>query len=215
MMAKATLRKGIVSLLFEQRECPICKASSDGVCALCLKTLRPYGSFAVGDLPGDALFYYCGTAQALLHEYKNHHCFAAKDALLQYLIQWTPPGGFTPDCIVPIPSCRANLKKRGFDPCGDLARSWGRALEVPVVQGLINLRDGQQKKKNRNQRLQNLQQAFALREDTIHQLKGRSILLFDDVATTGASLRGAQWVLEKLPEVSLRFLVVARASPLA
>ncbi|MBU1159899.1 ComF family protein, partial [Patescibacteria group bacterium] len=62
--------------------------------------------------------------------------------------------------------------------------------------------------KNREQRLNNLKDAFAVKNS--HLIAGRNILLIDDVSTTGATIREACRVLRESRAKKVIAAVVAR-----
>ena len=64
---------------------------------------------------------------------------------------------------------------------------------------------------NRAQRLRNLQGAFAVDPLLVEALRGRHVVLVDDVMTTGATLHAAAQVLRQAGVAHLTALVLARA----
>ena len=65
----------------------------------------------------------------------------------------------------------------------------------------------------REQRQRNLRGAFAAHPDCVAQLKGRRLLLVDDVSTTGATLRSAAFALRQAGATQVQALVIARTLP--
>jgi len=89
--------------------------------------------------------------------------------------------------IVPVP---VNLKKyleRGFNQADLLADGLSRRLKIKRIRVLKKIKETEsQMKLGRRQRLENLTGSFACRNTT--DIKGKTILLVDDVMTTGATL---------------------------
>jgi len=114
------------------------------------------------------------------------------------------------DAVIPIPLHPTRLAQRGFNQSGLLARSIGRALDVPVVEDkLRRIRDTpSQITLTVVERRRNVQGAFATDPGV---LIGKSILLVDDVATTGSTLRAAAFALRHAGARSVDGLVLARA----
>jgi competence protein ComFC len=102
--------------------------------------------------------------------------------------------------LIPIPTSKQSLKERGYNQC-DL-----------VVKELIKIDEGknffidfkslkkiketghQSKTKNKTQRLKNLEGCFLADPEKI---KGKNIILIDDVITTGATMKEATRALKK------------------
>lgn len=102
----------------------------------------------------------------------------------------TAPPAAEPLCaemIVPVPSGRGELRRRGYDVPLNLARLLGRELRLPVVRALYKTRETTpQAALSGEERRRNLIGVFAVRGDA--PVAGRNILLVDDVYTTGTTL---------------------------
>lgn len=93
--------------------------------------------------------------------------------------------GMDSEIIVFVPMTESELKKRGFNQAELLAMEVGRRLDIPVLPALVKIKDtSQQKELKGKDRASNLEGAFAC---LFEQVKGRKILLVDDVFTTGAT----------------------------
>lgn len=89
--------------------------------------------------------------------------------------------------IVPVPSGRGELRRRGYDVPRNLARVLGGELGLPVLCALRKTRETTpQARLSGEARRRNLRDAFAVRAAC--PVAGRRILLVDDVYTTGATL---------------------------
>lgn len=98
------------------------------------------------------------------------------------------------DVIVPVPLHASRLARRGFNQAAILARAIARHGERVAVDLLRrNARSETQAALGREARDDNVRQAFTLRPHTT--LTDRSVLLVDDVVTTGATARACSAVL--------------------
>lgn len=92
--------------------------------------------------------------------------------------------------LVPVPLHRRRHAVRGFNQSFQLARLAGRELGIDVCQCLARVRETQpQSQLNRKQRLNNLKEAFALKNPrkTTRFILGKTAVLIDDVFTTGTT----------------------------
>ena len=88
--------------------------------------------------------------------------------------------------ILPMPTTNSRLVERGFDPVTILSAYLSKHWNIPIWQGVQRIdHTVSQQGLTRAERLTNLNDAFTL--TTSPPVK--RILLFDDVATTGASLQ--------------------------
>lgn len=114
------------------------------------------------------------------------------------------------DAIVPVPLHPKKLAKRGYNQSEQFAIGIGRVIGVPVKTDLIRrTRFTQtQTKMNRAERVMNTEAAFAGSE--LLQGKKYSILLVDDVLTTGATFEGCiQAVLHQNKETEVHLITIA------
>jgi ComF family protein len=92
------------------------------------------------------------------------------------------------DLIVPIPLHRLKRAERGYNQSDFIAKGMEKILHVPVKSRLIKrIRFTEtQTSMNLVERKENMKDAFAIRRNKI--VKGKNILLLDDVITTGATI---------------------------
>jgi predicted amidophosphoribosyltransferase len=112
-----------------------------------------------------------------------------------------PPGRGTAAwreyALVPAPLHPARRAWRGFDQARLLAETAGAAWGIPVLHGLVRLRDTPpQARAGADARRENVRAAFDLAEGAARFLRHRPALLVDDVATTGSTLLEAASALE-------------------
>ncbi|MCL4771766.1 MAG: ComF family protein, partial [Burkholderiaceae bacterium] len=104
------------------------------------------------------------------------------------------------------------LRERGFNQALLLARILAPAKTDATL--LLRLHDTQaQSNLGRAQRLRNLQGALAVDPLRAAALQGRSVLLVDDVMTTGATLQAAALALRQAGARTVSALVFARTPP--
>jgi ComF family protein len=115
------------------------------------------------------------------------------------------------DIILPVPLHPLKRWKRGYNQASIIARSVGEVLRKPVIEGsLVRARyTMSQTKKDALQREKNVSGAFKIRKEFL--LKGRHILLIDDVLTTGATLGACAAAVLELDGCSVSVATLAFA----
>ena len=110
-------------------------------------------------------------------------------------------------CVMPIPSGRAALARRGFDPVSSLAKLVARRLGVTLHRGLRLVRETKdQRSLDVRERAANLGGAMRFTSST--ESCG-NVLLLDDVVTTGATLLEGKRALEEAGIRALGFVTFA------
>lgn len=105
------------------------------------------------------------------------------------------PGFGKIDLIIPVPLSANSMQVRGFNQTELLAKQIGKELGIKIACGAIQrVKDTpHQTELTREEREKNLLSAFAVKEGV--DLKGKSVLLVDDVYTTGSTARECTRVL--------------------
>lgn len=116
------------------------------------------------------------------------------------------------DFIVPVPLHRWRLLRRRFNQAGLIAQYLSKSAHVPtLLDGLERKRATQtQGHLNSNERKKNVKNAFSVNLKHAEQLKGKCVLLIDDVYTTGATVEECTKVLIKAGVASVNILTLAR-----
>ena len=135
-----------------------------------------------------AATYYDYPIRQAIRSFKHHEDMTKLPLLIHVLRQLPRPQGCHRDnsVIVAMPTTNQRLTKRGFDPVSILATQLSKHWQIPLWNGVERIDNTvSQQGLTRAERLGNLDNAFAL----IETPPVKRLLLFDDVATTGASLQ--------------------------
>jgi ComF family protein len=99
------------------------------------------------------------------------------------------------DMLVPVPLHASRLRKRGYNQSGKFAEGLSEVLGIPVREEVLlrKTRTDTQTRKNKLRRWENVSEVFAVADEAA--IKGRHILIADDVITTGATVEACGQVL--------------------
>jgi len=130
--------------------------------------------------------------------------------LAQLLYDYLDTSPLPGEALVPVPLHHKRLRERGYNQSSLLAQELGKLINLPVVDGwLIRLRHAppQARTSTVEQRRSNVAGAFTCRD---HRLRGKPVLLIDDVSTSGATLDACAAALKATGVTSVWGLVLAR-----
>jgi len=175
---------------------------SEGRCALCRSGLRGFdAAYSFGS--------YGGTLRELIHLLKYSRMSPLARPLGGLLLRSLPRDEAF-DSIVPVPLHWRRQWDRGFNQSEALARELARSTGLPVCKSLRRVKStAAQAGLSNSGRRNNVAQAFQChRADAV---KGRRILLVDDVMTTGSTATACARALKSAGAVRVSLLTVARA----
>jgi ComF family protein len=143
-----------------------------------------------------AAFVYEGLARELVQSLKYRGLTALAEPMAALAADSIRKAGLTFDVLVPVPLAGMRERTRGYNQAEALAKQIGRALGVEVAPwALRRIRSSppQARSADAETRRRNVQGAFRARNEAA----GRSVLLVDDVTTTGATLAACASALKE------------------
>jgi competence protein ComFC len=154
---------------------------------------------------------YSGPVRSALHALKYEgERRLAKPIGLALAERWRR-AGVGGDVLVPVPVHADRLRARGFNQAELLAGAAGLALGMPVSNCLARPHTTQaQHRLSRARRSENVGHAFALTAGGDRPVRGRWIVVVDDIVTTGATLSGCARILAAAGATAVSGLAVAR-----
>lgn len=187
---------------------PRCVSCSDSIDTgvLCLSCQRQAPAF---DLLV-AEFSFDGPVRQAILRLKYNRARHLAPSLAQALASVRPdlPTG---DLVVPIPLHAGRRKQRGYNQAELLARALTRWLDRPISENALSrvLDTPSQVSLPASQRWANVRNSFVADEKVV---RGRQIVLVDDVATTTSTLRAAARALRLAGATRIEAIVLARAT---
>ena len=104
------------------------------------------------------------------------------------------------DFIIPVPMHKSKQKKRGYNQADIIARHLSKKLSLPYL-GKLLLRTGNTAAMSglsAHERRENIENAFSVADKKAGKIEGKSILLVDDIYTTGSTASAcARALIEK------------------
>ena len=118
------------------------------------------------------------------------------------------------DMIIPVPLHRRRLLKRGYNQCEALGSGISNMLEIPLRTSVLrrNMYNKSQTNYKKARRWKNVEGIFRLAHPEM--IKGKHVLLIDDVVTTGSTLEACTDELMKGEHVKVSIATMACAGGL-
>lgn len=148
--------------------------------------------------------------QNALHTLKYRRNMGIADAIAVQLSEFVRPLNWTIELLIPVPLGRKRLKERGYNQVGLVARPLAYELGLQYVpRGLRKSRETRsQVGLTISQRRENVQNAY---QADVKVVNRKSILLMDDVATTGSTMQSCAEALLSAGAQGVYALTIARA----
>jgi ComF family protein len=192
---------------FLKPNCPLCdRAATDTFCKYCYRQLEECqlldpARYWQGDLPLFAWGKYEGSVKRSMAKLKYDGHRSIGNLYGEWLAaswQKSPPVNIpTKLILVPIPLHADKLASRGFNQAELIARSFSRATGAKLDLSLQRTRSTvAQFGLSKSARQENVADAFALVRSALKP--GDSVLLVDDIYTTGATVRSAALALRSI-----------------
>lgn len=194
--------------------CDLCGAALPGdnpgepvTCDDCLAAPRPWSR-------GRAALAYAGTGRALALALKHGDRTDLAKPLGRWLARAARPLLEESHVLVPVPLHWTRLARRRYNQAALLAHAAGRALGRPVLPDALvrPRRTPALEARGRAERHAALDGAIRPHPRRGGALSGRSVLLVDDVMTSGATLAASALAAREAGARDVRVLVLARAT---
>ena len=197
----------LINLRFRQR-CPVCnKNSITGA-----THPRCHSSWTIDGVWASVAYRH--PIKKLIHKWKYNYSADLTTTLNNQIIQNLPDYFKNFDILVPVPLHPFRKQWRGFNQAEKLAQHLSQDLKIELLNNsLIRTKNTipQMQIKHREIRVKNLNNSFALNPKIEKlKIKQKSILIIDDITTTGTTLRQAAKPFKRAGAGRIWGIVIAR-----
>ena len=213
MMNKYELKRILLDFFFPNR-CPVCNkviGRMDYICNDCADKFQ-YSNKEEA-LCGGRLISVCrysGSAEHIVLGAKRNRD-GSKLSFMAYTLmrKITESYDTLPDVLLPVPIYHSDKVKKGYCHTEKICREITELTGIPTVSAVAKIKKtAQQKSLGREKHLVNLKGCFAVTDE--NALKGKHILVIDDVTTTGSTLTEIYHTIESCDPATVDFAVFAR-----
>jgi len=135
-------------------------------------------------------YLYDGVIKEMIHQFKyqgkEHLSKTLAQPMCNFIKEYSLPLEYL-DCIIPVPLDNTKLREREFNQAQVLSKHIGEEFNIEVLPDCLRRTRStrSQTELDIKDRLKNVEGCFSLKEG--YSLKGKNILLVDDVLTTGST----------------------------
>lgn len=173
------------------------------ICGECMSKFKPkFRQFSINNYKGISVYDYDEQIENVLFQFKGCYDIELKDVFIARFAKEFHLY-FHNYYIVPIPSYYLDDMKREFNHVEEMFS----CLKLPILKVITKnqkYKQSDQKKSDRKQ----IEKVLTLSD--VEKVKGKRILLVDDVCTTGSSLTAATKLLEACHPKDIKILVMSK-----
>ena len=177
--------------------------ASPCLCSKCRETFHPhFRRWVVDGVPCLSLYRYGDGLRSVIYQYKGCGDIELKSVFLEHIGRYLKIR-FKGYVVVPCPSHESHNVARGFNHVESIFES----LSLPMVKALRKTEDIKQSSQTKEGR-KNIGKYLEITSKT--HIKGKKILLVDDIYTTGSTIKACIGLLKGAGAKTIRVLVIAK-----
>ena len=195
--------------------CLSCESYSEksALCSNCLNNLDRCGKFSKKPEPnwrtGFAGFHYSGPVVDLIYSLK----YKKGSGLISFIanqMKAIVSEVERPDIVVPVPLAKYKLLKRGYNQSYEFAKECSKIIQSRATANVLECSKTMELVgRSRVERAFDVKGIYKMKNQ--EKVRGKNVLLVDDVMTTGATLSECTKVLKKAGAKYVDILVIAKA----
>jgi len=155
-------------------------------------------------------FRFAEVIREAIHQLKYRNLKAISPCLAGLLADYLQSSPLPGEALVPVPLHPRRLRERGYNQSSFLARELGKLINLPVIEDcLVRVKEAQPQVRTATveDRRKNVTDAFKCQNGKV---RGKQIILIDDVCTSGATLESCASALKSEGVTSVWGLTLAR-----
>jgi len=160
-----------------------------------------------------SIAFYDGLLREILHKFKYQGKLHLGRVLSDILVQNYPSDLGPIDIVIPVPLYMSKLRTREYNQTIILASGLANYIKVELEPFILKkIRDTRPQFEitNENDRKKNVRGAFII--ENISKVREKSVLLFDDVFTTGSTMNECAMILNQAGASNVHVLTLMRAA---
>lgn len=177
------------------------------LCGICILNKPAYDrAFSV--------FVYNEHSKDLIHKLKYNDKTYLTEIFADWFLRIIPEINDQIDYVIAVPIHKIKLLKRGYNQASLLARKLSAKTKLYYLPNCLEktINTISQSGLRKQDRAKNIKKSFKINESLIDKIKGKNLLLIDDVLTTGATINACSRILKKNGVNKIYVLTVGRTS---
>ena len=178
------------------------------LCPSCVNSLVANKSKPISVLQSDVYSAYdYDSVRDLILRCKDENCPHLATTVARLLYRYYAEKGIVADAVCFIPCGKKARNRRGYDHMEHVAKEFSAQSGLPIVYALARIKEtSDQTELSAEERFENVRDSFVCREDPTG-----TVLLLDDLVTTGATLSAAIHALRTRSQCKVVCLTLGKA----
>lgn len=158
-----------------------------------------------------SIFYYTNSAARIVKNLKYGKKKYLAENIANIMVEYAKDFISDVDIILHVPASKNRIRERGFNQAKELAKFVAEKTNKKLIDAILKIKDTiHQAGGSQKERMKNLVGSFAIDEIFADELKGKNILIIDDVFTTGSTLNECAKIIKNYKPKSIKTLTFAK-----